>query len=112
MHSATPASVELPKTGESAVACSVLLGVSDETLIAHACRWMANETETGNGSVSAEDRRDTKARIIRAGMDVCGFPENRELTPHDVEYVRRLRAIVKRLETHNDQAHTPRANER
>jgi len=78
-----------------------LLGVSDERLIAHVCRWMANQTETGNGSVSANDRRESRARMVRQGKDVSSLPEPKMLTPHDAEYVQRLRDIAKRFETPN-----------
>ena len=70
--------------------------ISDNQLIVHACNWMANQTETGNGSVSNFDRQDTKARMIRMGVDVTNFPQEKELTPHDVEYVLRLRQIAEK----------------
>ena len=86
------------------VGISELLGVSDDRLIAHVCRWMANQTETGNGSASAEDRRDNRARMARMGKDTSGLPADaKDLTPHDQEYVRRLREIAKRFETPNTQ---------
>jgi len=84
----------------AAARSSDLLDVSDDRLIAHVCRWEANQTETGNGSASAEDRRDNRARMARMGKDTSDLPaDSRDLTPHDQEYVRRLREIVRRLET-------------
>jgi len=87
---------------QSGLSPAPLLGVSDERLIAHVCRWMANQTETGNGSVSANDRRESRARMVRQGKDVSSLPEPKMLTPHDAEYVQRLRDIAKRFETPNE----------
>jgi len=74
-----------------------LANITDEQLIAYACEWMANQAETGNGSVSALDRRETKERMIRQKMDISRFPEEKELIPHDIEYVRRMREIAQRF---------------
>ena len=89
----------------------LLKDVSDNQLINHACNWMANQTETGNGSVSKLDRKESKERMIRHGKDISKLPKEKKLTPHDKEYVDRLRQISDKFKNENmtitGPGHTP-----